>query len=232
MTLFIVPVVEGQTEQGCVERLLHRVWHGLLGQPERLQVVEPFRGHRDELVHPNGLVLTITVGKALVKLRSKAQKDPQARPLVLILLDAESDCPGTLAPRLLGVARTALPAEIPVSCVLAKRMLENWIVAGASTLAGLNGLPNPLPARNQFEDRSGVAWLEAALRSQRTTRKYRKTADAEVFVGEMALQECRDNAPSFDKLCRELEARLPQPPAQPGPTDPAAPPAEDGGTSS
>jgi hypothetical protein len=224
MTLFIVPVVEGQTEQGCVERLLHRVWHELLGQPERLQVVEPFRGHRDELVHANGLVLTDTASKALVKLRSKARKDAHARPLVLILLDAEGDCPATLAPRLLDVARKALPGDIPVSCVLAKRMLENWIVAGASTLAGVNGMPDSLPARSQFEDRSGAAWLEAQLRSRHQARKYRKTADAEAFVRAMALQECRGNAPSFDKLCRELESRQPQPPealsAEPGEAPP------------
>jgi hypothetical protein len=36
-------------------------------------------------------------------------------------------------------------------------MLENWIVAGASTLAGVSELPDPLPARDQFEDRSGAA---------------------------------------------------------------------------
>src|SRR6516162_418666 len=101
-------------------------------------------------------------------------------------------------------------------------MLENWIVAGASTLAGVNGLPDPLPARDQFEGRSGAAWLEAQLRSKNKARKYRKTDDAEVFVRGMALQECQDNAPSFDKLCRELEARLPQPPDAPGAPDEAA----------
>jgi Domain of unknown function (DUF4276) len=109
----------------------------------------------------------------------------------------------------LDVARKALPADAAVACVLAKRMLENWIVAGASTLAGVNDLPEPLPARDQFEDRSGVAWLEAQLRGRDKARKYKKKTDAAEFVRAMALQECRDNAPSFDKLCRELEARLP-----------------------
>ncbi len=219
MTLYIVPVVEGQTEQGCIERLLHRVWHELLGQPERLQVVEPFRGHRDELVHPNGLVLTETVSRALVKLLSKSRKDSRARPLILILLDAEDDCPKALAPRLLEVARKAVPARVPVSCVLAKKMLENWIVAGASTLAGVNGLPDTLPARDQFEERSGAAWREAQLRSQDKARKYSKTVDAEVFVRAMALQECRNNAPSFDKLFRELASWV-------SPPDEVAPPPE------
>ena len=210
MTLYAVPVVEGQTEQVCVERLLHRVWRELLCRAERLQVVEPFRGHRDQLVHPNGVVLTDAVRKAFVKLNTKAKKDAEARPLVLILLDAEGDCPATLARRLLDVARKALPADVPVSCVLAKRMLENWIVAGASTLAGVNGLPDSLPARDQFEDRSGEAWLDSQLRSKSKVRKYEKTVDAERFVREMNLQECRDNAPSFAKLCRDLETRLPR----------------------
>lgn len=231
MTLFIVPIVEGHTEQGCVERLLQRVWHELLGQSERLQVVEPFRGHRDELVHPDGDVLTDTVCEALLKLRAKSKKDAQARSLVLILLDAEDGCPATLTPRLLGTARKAVPADVAVSCVLAKRMLENWIVAGASPLAGVNGLPDPLPPRDRFEDRSGAAWLEEQIRSQNRARKYRKKEDSPAFVRAMALQECRDNAPSFDKLCRELEARRQPPPAQPGPTEDAAPPPEEGGTS-
>ena len=136
MTLHIAPVVEGQTEQGCVERLLHRIWTEVLASPERLQVVEPFRGHRDSLTHANGEALTDTVQKAVLKLRAAMRRDREARPLLLILLDAEGDCPAELAPRLLGVARKALPPDTPIACVLAKRMLENWIVAGASELAG------------------------------------------------------------------------------------------------
>ncbi|OWK35805.1 DUF4276 family protein [Fimbriiglobus ruber] len=218
MTLYVVPIVEGQTEQGCVERLLNRVWYELLGQSEPLRVIEPFRGHRDDLVHTNELKLTETVEKASLKLMSKSRSDSQARRWVLILLDAENDCPKDLAPHLLAVARRTIPAAIPVSCVLAKKMLENWIVAGASTLAGVNGLPDPLPARDQFEDRSGVAWLETQLRSRNRSRKYKKTDDAKRLVDKMDLQECRVNSPSFDKLCREFEARLPQPIDPPEPT--------------
>jgi hypothetical protein len=92
-----------------------------------------------------------------------------------------------------------------IACVLAKKMLENWIVAGASTLAGVNGLPDPLPPRDQFEDRKGAHWLEAQLRAKNRARKYRKTVDAKVFVQSLHLAECRQNSPSFDKLCRDLE---------------------------
>src|SRR5205814_1032773 len=96
-------------------------------------------------------------------------------------------------------------------------MLENWIVAG------INDLPDQLPARDKFEDRSGGAWLEAQVRSRNKARKYRKRSDAEAFIRQMAIQECRDNSPSFDKLCRELEAQLPQPPTE---NDPGTAPSE------
>jgi Domain of unknown function (DUF4276) len=217
MPLYIIPIVEGQTEQGCIERLLHRIWGELLLQTERLQIVEAFRGRRDELVHPNGEVLTDTLQKAFLKLKAKTQREADARLLVLILLDAEGDCPATLGPRLMELARQALPAEAPVACVLAKRMVENWIVAGASTLAGVNQLPDPLPARDKFEERSGAAWLDRQLRSQQSGLKYKKPGDAGVFVRALNLQECRANCPSFDKLCREMQGFIPQAPSPPPP---------------
>jgi hypothetical protein len=92
-------------------------------------------------------------------------------------------------------------------------MFENWIVGGASTLAGVNGLPDPLPTRNNFEEIVGASWLDDQLRSRIRSRKYKKREDAEPFIREMNLEECRRCCPSFDKLCRELETRLPPPPA-------------------
>ncbi|VTR92662.1 Uncharacterized protein OS=Candidatus Entotheonella sp. TSY1 GN=ETSY1_21010 PE=4 SV=1: DUF4276 [Gemmata massiliana] len=215
MTLYIAPVVEGHTEQGCVEGLLYRIWTELLCRPERLQVIEPFRTHRDSLTHPNGEVLSDTVQKAYLKLRAKTRKDPNAIALLLILLDAEKDCPAALAPRLVSTAKQALPTDAPIACVLAKQMFENWIVAGASALGGVNELPDTLPHRPAPEDCNGAGWLDGQLRIKNKGRKYKKTVDAELFVRSMALQECRDCAPSFDKLCRELEARLPPAPSLP-----------------
>ncbi len=227
MTYYIVPIVEGQTEAGCVERLLQRTWTELLGAPERLQVLSPSRGKRDALVNPAKPDLAAKVQEAHAKLARRLRADPADRGLLLLLLDAETDPPCQLAPRLLSAARAAR-SDADVSCVLAKRMLENWIVAGASTLAGVNDLPDVLPARDQIEERSGVAWLEEQLRSRHRARKYKKTVDAAEFVRAMDLRECRANSPSFDKLCRELEARL-QAPNEAGPQDQPAPPTNEAG---
>jgi hypothetical protein len=210
MTLYIVPIVEGQTEAGCIERLLHRIWTELLVAPLRLQVLPPSRSQRDALLKSDGTELARKVEEANAKLAQRLRRDQQGRGLLLLLLDAERDCPARLAPQLLAAARTAR-SDIDIACVLAKSMLENWMVAGASTLAGVNGLPDPLPPINNPEDGSGANWLESQLRSKNRTRKYKKTVDADVFVRAMSLPDCRTNAPSFDKLCRELAARIPSP---------------------
>ena len=210
MTFYILPIVEGQTEQKCLEKILHRVWRELLGQLGHLQVIEPFRAQRDRLIDPKTAVLETTVQKALPKLRAKAGTDD--RLLMLILTDAEQDCPATLGPALLARAKAALPSEIDVSCVVAKRMLENWFVAGSSTLGGVGGLPESLPSRRAAcEDISGKNWLENQIRSVDPTRKYKETVDSLEFAKVVNLAECRANSPSFDKLCRELEARIPPP---------------------
>jgi hypothetical protein len=58
------------------------------------------------------------------------------RPLpdaILILLDADEDCPKALAPALLVRARTMVPANYPVGVVVAKREYEAWFLAAFSS---------------------------------------------------------------------------------------------------
>ncbi len=219
MTLYIASIVEGQTEQGCLERLLQRTWKELLGRDERIQVLEPFRAPRDKLIHSPSDLINI-IEQSLQKLYAKAKHDPAAIRLLLLLLDAEGDCPAAHAPRLLESACKIVPPDVSISCVMPKRMLENWIVAGASTLGGINNLPIPLPDRDRFEELNGAGWLKEQVRSTNKMRKYSKVVDTIEFINKMNLNECRANSPSFDKLCRELEKQVP---ATPTPDESAAP---------
>lgn len=207
MNAYVAPIVEGQTEQKCIERLLHRIWKELLHRSERLQVLQPFRGNRDALVHADGQMLAKSVQKAFLKLQAKTHQDPESRSLLLVLLDAEGDCPAELAPRLWGTAKQARP-DAAIACVLAKKMLENWMVAGTRALTGVNGLPDVLQPPDDAEECNGASWLEKQLRSQKRTRRYEKTVDAAVFVQKMDLEQCRAQSPSFDKLCRCLAEGL------------------------
>ena len=89
-------------------------------------------------------------------------------------------------------------------------MIENWFKAAASSLAGVNGLPQDLSTPEVPETGSGAGWLDKQLRRVCQTRKYKKVVDALVFVEKMDLRLCRANSRSFDKLCRELAKRAQQ----------------------
>ncbi len=216
MTLYILPIVEGHTEVDCVERLLHRIWNEIIQSPERLQVLRPSRGSRLALTNESHPQLVTKVNEAYKNLNKRVTRDQHGRGALLILLDAENDCPAILGPSLLNRAQKNRSDANIISCVIANRMLENWIVAGASTLAGMNGLPEVIDRDafhdcfgeidgNAIENCNGVNWIEQQIRLVDTARSYKKTSDAKVFFQAIDLAECRQNSPSFDKLCRELK---------------------------
>jgi hypothetical protein len=90
--------------------------------------------------------------------------------------------------------------------------LENWFKAAATSLAGVSGLPDDVTVPANPEDGAGDTWLTRQMQRKDRLRKYAKPADAVELANRMDLQQCRDNSPSFDRLCRKLEARLPPPP--------------------
>jgi hypothetical protein len=51
------------------------------------------------------------------------------------------------------------------------------------------------------------SWVSTRIRRA----KYSETADQPRLTAVLDLSQCRANSPSFDKLCRELEARLHSP---------------------
>jgi len=226
MTLFVAPIVEGETEEHCVKAILSRIWRNLLhaADLEPLAVLEPIPAHRLSLVKEGHPELGQLVERAFRTLRLRLRHSNEDRGFVLLLIDADEACPKTLGPQLLARARAAR-GDADIACVLARRELENWFKAAARSLAGVCSLPDDLTVPENPEDGSGDTWLTRQMQRRDRKRKYTKPADAVELAQRMDYQECRDNAPSFDKLCRELEARLPQLPDEPGPTDEAAPPA-------
>jgi hypothetical protein len=168
------------------------------------------------------------VERAVRVLRSRLRHSEADRGFVLLLIDADEDCPAKLGPQLQARARAGR-SDADIACVIAKRELENWFKATAASLAGVSGLPEDLTVPVNPEVGSGDRWLTDQMQRKDRRRKYTKPADAVELAERMDCQQCRDNSPSFDKLCRELEARLPQPPAAARPTDEKPPPV-DGGT--
>lgn len=212
MTLLIAPIVEGETEVLCAGPLLHRVWHALPGQSERLLVLPAVRRNRGRLVHENGVELARQTEAAAISLASRARGDPDARLLILVLIDAEGDCAAALAlaPRLLDVARAAR-SDLDIECVLPVRMFENWFVAAAASLRAAGVLPAGPPPPDDLERCRGVTWLEDQFKAGGLT--YQKIVDGLRCTRAFDLATCRAASPSFDKLCRVLADRIaPAPP--------------------
>jgi len=129
-----------------------------------------------------------------------------ARPggAVLVVLDADEDCPKTLAAQLLRRARTGV-ADLPVSVVLAKREFEAWYLAAAESLRGQRGLPPDLePPPEPEAIRGAKEWLQ---RHMPFGRRYSETLDQPALAAVFNLELARRRSPSFEKLCREM-ARL------------------------
>lgn len=142
---------------------------------------------------------------ALGKLNNPpASEDPA---LVLVLIDADEDCPAEWGPKLLEMAREVAPGA-ELACVLANVEYETWFAAAARSLSEYLDLSSD-PSESQLfeESRHGKARGERRFRG----RRYGETQDQPAMTRAMDLIVCRERAPSFDKLCRELERRLRRP---------------------
>jgi hypothetical protein len=120
----IVPIVEGRGEVDAVPILL-RAWLR-------------FRRYRNVEVHPDGPIYAGGKGNIAaahdrifgrgvehyVRLAWLRRPD-----VILVLLDADEDCPATIAAALLARARTQVAPDCPLGVVVANREYEAWFLA-------------------------------------------------------------------------------------------------------
>ncbi len=216
MTIFVVPIVEGPTEEQCIKILLSRLWKNVkpVEDTSVLAVLKPLPTKRSSLIKIGDSELPKQIQLAANSLRDALWQPAVDKGFILLMLDAEEDCPATLGPLLLKRAKEAR-ADLDIACVLPKRELENWFKAAAASLGGVCGLPPDLAAAGDAEHGSGGEWLTSQKRRLGRNSKYTKPDDAVELAKAMDLALCRANSPSFRKLCRELEARVPRPPVAP-----------------
>lgn len=191
--VLIVPIVEGHGEIGALPTLLHRLAE--IAVPETaIRVNPPLRVKSGSFLNDESYFR-----KSVSLAGAKAA---QSDGTVLILLDCEDDCPGTLGPSLLERAR-AVRSDVKIIVVLAYREFESWFVAAARSLRGCRGLPADLePPPNHESIRDAKGWL-----GTRMSEPY----DPIIHQIEMArtfdLQEAATN-PSFRRFKDRFQAVL------------------------
>ena len=189
----IVPIVEGHGEVEAVPILLRRI-AATVRPAAAVDVLSPIRIDRSKIVKPPELERAVDL----------AARRTGADGRILILLDADDDCPARLAAELLQRARAAR-TDRAIRVVLAKTEYEAWFLAAASSIAGQRNIAVDAAAPADPEAvRGAKEWL---ARRMPPGRKYRPTLHQAALTKLFDLDAARA-APSFDKLWRDLTALL------------------------
>jgi hypothetical protein len=182
-------IVEGEGDERALPLLVRRI-ASLLTPPVYVDFFVGKRAPRSALVQPGGIERAVEETVRVVG----------SQGALLMLLDADDDCPATLGPSLLRRAEMARP-DCVISLVRAKREYEAWFLAAATSLAGVRGLPSDLQSPSNPEGiRGAKEWLRARLPRG---NRYREVVDQPALTAMFDLEQAR-SADSFDKCYREI----------------------------
>jgi hypothetical protein len=188
--MFVVPIVEGDGEVAAFPVLLRRVGQWLT--PEiGASILAPIRVRKDRFLNRQE-----EFRRHLLLAAAKAGKGGW----ILILLDADDDCPALKGVEISERAKEIVPHR-RIAVVLANREYEAWFIAAAASINGHRGLA--LTAGDQDvaaeNPRDAKGWLAQRL----PTGTYRESTDQAAFSAVLDLQLAFDRSRSFRKLCSE-----------------------------
>lgn len=208
--LRIAPIVEGHGEVISARKLLERVWYEVAGG-ESVDVLKPVRRPRTKLLKRNPTTHEILPDRyeilraiKLASMKLANTDEPDTPQLVLLMFDADEDCPKKIVEALTNILDEVDP-RIDLATVIPCVEYETWFVAAADSLKDFLDLrPGDDKILDPETERLGKKWVQDRFLPQR----YSETADQVRLTSRMDLQLCRERSPSFDKLCRELQKRL------------------------
>ncbi|MGQ4517113.1 DUF4276 family protein [Streptomyces sp. DW26H14] len=187
----IASVVEGEGEISALPVLLRRLMHE--SEIWDADIPRPFLVDRGRLVRRGGLEAAV---------EAQARRVPPEHPGgVLVVIDADDDCPAALGPSLLARAEATRP-DRRTAVVMANREFEAWFLASAPSLGGRAGLAEHLEVPANSETlRDCKGWL---THHRRDEVRYRPRVDQAALTQAMDLGLARTNSSSFDKFCRDI----------------------------
>jgi hypothetical protein len=178
MPFTVASIVEGHGEVLAVPLLLRGI------RPEWL-FPRPIRVSRQRIVKQDELEHYVHIARATIA-------EHRNGGAILLILDADDECPKDFAPRLLDRIVNAAPG-VRAGVVLAKRMFESWLIAGRA-VADL-----PVPADPE-------AIHNPAERIKAVIGRYRKTADQPRLTARIDMDAAKHASRSFRKLLTTIES--------------------------
>ena len=190
----IVPVVEGTGDAVALPRLLQRILHERMQQPN----VDIAMGKQNVVTAKDSGQLKAHLGKHLLH----AARKPGCQG-ILVLIDTDDErCPVELASNLRNQV-VDCGVVTPVEIVCAHQEYETWFLASLTTIKG-NFYIDPgselvVPAENQS---SPKGWLS---RKMPQGRSYKPTSHQLALTELIDLDTAYVNSRSFRRLCHALE---------------------------
>jgi len=182
--MIIQPIVEGQGEEVAVPLLLRRLRDE--AQAWGLEVATPHRKRRTQLVKKDSLQSAVRV----------AALRPDCAG-ILVLFDADDDCPKELAPILEEWAREAA-SGILCAVVMANREYEAWFLSSTEALRGrANILPDATSHPDPETPRDAKGELE---RRMRRGASYSPTVDQATLTAHLDLETAYRRCRSFRRF--------------------------------
>ena len=184
-------IVEGQGDEKSVGVLIRRIY-AASDSAAGIRLSPLLRVQKERLLKPAEFERTVDF----------VARDAQR---ILILLDADDDCPAERGPELLARAQ-AVRRDREFGIVLANREYEAWFLAAAASIAGHRGLPIDLqPPAASESIRGAKEWLSARMGPR---RGYTETTDQLELTKIFDMEVARQRSDSFDKCYREIERLL------------------------
>ena len=190
----LASIVEGDGEVAALPILLRRLsqWRGAA---DYVDVLTPIRVYKDRFLN--------RPEEFSRHLKLAAAKCGDAG-WVLILFDADDDCPAQKGAAVLAQAQAIIPHR-RVAVVLANREYEAWFIAAAESLNGCrdfkyrdaDALIDPEKPRN------AKGWMR-----ERMPAGYGETTDQPAFTARFDLELAHQRSRSFRKLCSEWDKNV------------------------
>ena len=189
----IVPIVEGYSEVASVPILLRRMLAKTGHHELTASIGKPIRVKRNRIVKEGELEREI----------AKAKRCRPGCRCVLVLLDADDDCPAELGPSLLERARSA-HADLRISVVLAKREFEAWFLGSIESLRGKCGISHNACFKGDPElPRDAKGHLSKLMEGG---RHYLEVLDQPRLISAIDVLACHNRCDSFRKLERDVKS--------------------------
>jgi hypothetical protein len=191
----VAAIVEGEGEVAAFPVLLRRLREWLTPDNYLVEINPPIRVRRDQFINKNEIF-----SKMLLLARAKCEESGW----ILVLLDADDDCPAVLGQQILARAK-AVVSDRRISVVLANREYEAWFIAAAESLNGQRGF---LTSDEKYIKAESIRDAKGWLGHRKADGKYREVTDQPAFSAVIDLQQAKDNSRSFSKLCAEWEKNI------------------------